>query len=58
MKYSQFKRVIQQHGWTLAELCCDNAPPSERLLLLMDCLGLEKYERFVKKLEKEQLDVP
>ena len=48
MTYREFKRLVQEAGWTLAEMRFDVRPPEE-LLRLLDRLGLKKYERLVLK---------
>lgn len=53
MKYEEFKKLVKEKCWTIADLRCDNAPPTEELLEVMDQMGLEKYERYVLKLETE-----
>lgn len=53
MRYDQFKAMVADKGWTLAQLRCDT-PPSDDLLELMAVLGLAKYEQFVMRLRKEQ----
>jgi hypothetical protein len=52
MTYREFKRLVQEAGWTLAEMRFDVRPPEE-LLRLLDRLGLKKYERFVLKWQTE-----
>ena len=54
MTYKDFCQTVAEHGWTVADLRCDNAPPSEELLEIMDVLGLDKYEAFVVRFEKGQ----
>jgi hypothetical protein len=50
--YKEFCRTVAEHGWTIADLRCDNAAPSEELLELMDAIGLGRYEAYVLRLEK------
>jgi hypothetical protein len=57
MNYATFKRRVQENGWTLSQLRCDE-PPTDELLAVMDTLGLEKYERFVLRLEAETRKEP
>jgi hypothetical protein len=45
MTYREFKRLVKEAGWTLAEMRFDVRPPEE-LLRLLDRLGLKKYERY------------
>lgn len=54
MTYSEFKKLVQEKGWTVPVLRSDSAPPTEELLELMGELGLAKYERFVLRYEREQ----
>jgi hypothetical protein len=58
MTYQAFKRVVTENRWDLATLRCDVAPPSEKLLALMDEVGLVVYEWFVRRLEREKGERP
>ena len=52
MSYTQFKAFVFKKGWTTAQLRCD-VPPTDELLAFMDSVGLNRYESFVIRLEKE-----
>ena len=53
MRYADFKALVAKMGWTMPQLRCDE-PPTEDLLVLMDALGLDRYERFVLALQAER----
>lgn len=53
MRYVDFKRLVAERGWTMAELRCD-VPACEDLLVLMDALGLGQYESFVTAIQAER----
>lgn len=53
MPYADFKRLVKGMCWTLPQLRCDE-PPSEDLLVLMDAIGLGRYEQLVLAWQAEQ----
>jgi hypothetical protein len=52
MTYKGFCRTVAEHGWTIADLRCEDAPPSAELLEVMDAIGLGRYEAYVLRFEK------
>jgi hypothetical protein len=48
--FLDFKRLVNEAGWSLAQLRCDE-PPTAGLLEAMDHFGLDDWERFVTALE-------
>ncbi len=52
MSYRKFVDLAEYHGWTLAQLRCDERPESA-MLNAMDRLGLDRWERYVTRLAKE-----
>ena len=53
MTYTEFKKWVAGMGLTLAQLRCDDAPPTSQMLEVMDRIGLATYERFVGRLQRE-----
>ncbi len=53
MTYVAFKKWAAKEGLTLAQLRCDDAPPTGPMLDVMDRIGLAAYERFVARLQRE-----
>jgi hypothetical protein len=53
MTYAQFKKLVKASGWSIPYLRSEKAPPGNDLLELMDSIGLNKYERFVLRFERE-----
>jgi hypothetical protein len=53
MNYQAFKKFVTENGYTISILRCDNAPPTDALLDLMDRVGLNRYESFVLRLQQE-----
>jgi hypothetical protein len=53
MHYVTFRAIVRQKGWTLAQLRCD-VRPSQALTDFMSVLGLECYENYVLRLEREE----
>jgi hypothetical protein len=50
MSYQRFCKEVS--GYSIGQLRCDDAAPTEGLLALMDRIGLEQYERYVLRLER------
>ena len=55
MTYAEFRRWAIEGGYTSRELRCDDAPPSDELLEVMDRVGLAKYETFVNRFAAESM---
>lgn len=51
MTYSQFKVVVAEVS--IRQLRCDE-PPTDALLAIMDRVGIDRYERYVLRLEAER----
>ena len=52
MTYAAWKTMIAAAGWTFAQLRCD-VPPDAEMLEAMDTVGLDVWEHYVLRLEKE-----
>ncbi len=50
--YATFLKAVRRRGLTLQQLRGD-VRPTEDTLYLMDALGLDRYERFVLRFERE-----
>ncbi len=56
MRYAEFKALVADKGWTLAQVRCE-VPPNDDLLALMDEIGLAPYERFALRMTRESKTV-
>jgi hypothetical protein len=52
MDWREFCYCVAAGKFKLSELRCDT-PPCPKLIELMDTVGLDKYERFVRRFELE-----
>ena len=50
MTCAEFIEAVRRGGWTVRQLRSDDAPPTDDL---MDRVGLQKYERYVLRYEKD-----
>jgi hypothetical protein len=51
--FIEFKSLVIEEGWSPAQLRCD-VPPTPELLEAMGRFGLEDWERYVLRLERER----
>ena len=54
MTYQQFKKWVAERGYTVRQLRCDDAPPTAEMEEVMSRIGLDRYERYVLRYEREQ----
>jgi hypothetical protein len=52
MRYEAWKALVRASGWTPGQLRCDE-PPTDEMLEAMDRAGLDAWERYVRRLERE-----
>lgn len=54
MSYREFKKIIEEKGWSIPFLRSDDAPPTDELMELLDRVGLNRYETLLTRYCREK----